>query len=99
MLVSRGGLPPRGDPVSRSALGGADGSCNPGLPCRSNCPAVVALSLDSVDVSFGSSAAVAGWLMAQPVYPQLRKSPLNSGTYVANKRHQCGYDCLTDKAP
>ena len=36
MLVSRGGRPPRGDPVSRSALGGADGSCNPGLPCRCN---------------------------------------------------------------
>jgi len=31
-------------------------------------------------VCFGSRAAVAGRLMAQPVYPQLRKCPVRSGT-------------------
>jgi hypothetical protein len=31
----------------------------------------------------GSRAAVAGRLMAQPVYPKLRKYPVRSGTYAS----------------
>src|ERR1700726_4140652 len=35
------------------------------------------------DFCSGSRAAVAGRLMAQPVYPQLRKCPERSGTYAS----------------
>jgi hypothetical protein len=43
-------------------------------------------------VRSGSGAAVAGRLIAQPVYPQLRKSPCDPAlTLRANKRHQLFY--------
>jgi hypothetical protein len=34
-------------------------------------------------VGSGSRAAVAGRLMGQPVYPQLRKLPVRCGTYAS----------------
>jgi hypothetical protein len=37
---------------------------------------------------FGSRAAVAGRLVAQPVYPQLRKYPVRSGTNASCQKQK-----------
>jgi hypothetical protein len=41
------------------------------------------LTFEVADFCSGSRAAVAGGLMAQPVYPQLRKYPVRSGTHAS----------------
>jgi len=42
------------------------------------------------DVAFRSEAAVAGWPMAPPVYPQLRKYPRVPATYVSCQQRKSG---------
>jgi hypothetical protein len=57
--------------------------------------AFVKFGLSESDFRFGSRAAVAGWLMAQPAYRQLRKYPVRSSTYGSCQQRAYALQLMT----